>query len=279
MPAASTLDDEDFVENVRQEAIENVRRLRHRASLALWCGNNEMEQGWVDWGWNKPEDAVNQRLKAGYDRMFHHLLPDVIAAEDPDTPYWPSSASSGIPLRRTPTARQQGGDMHYWDVWHGRKPFTAYRTQYPRFMSEFGFQALPPLDTIRTYAAEADWNMTSYIMEHHQRSGPGNGLMIFQMTETFRMPKDFRRPGLPEHEPAGRGHPLRGGALAAQQAPRFSGTLIWQLNDCWPVASWSSIDSYGRWKALHYAAAASTRRCCSRSKTAAPGWACTSPLT
>ncbi len=183
-------EDAAFAENVRVEAIENVRRLRHHACLALWCGNNEMEQGWVDWKWNDPQDPVIQSLKAGYDRMFHHLLPEVVAAEDPDRPYWPSSASSGVPF--SDPNGQQRGDTHYWDVWHGRKPFSAYREQFPRFMSEFGFQALPPYKTVQTYAGAADQNMTSYVMEHHQRSGSGNGLMIGQMTDTFRMHKDFQ---------------------------------------------------------------------------------------
>jgi beta-mannosidase len=244
-------EDDAFAENVRVEAVENVRRLRHRASLALWCGNNEMEQGWADWHWNKPADAPNQRLKIGYDRMYHHLLPDVVAMEDPDRPYWPSSASSGIPFSE-PNSDQRG-DMHYWDVWHGRKPFTAYRTQFPRFMSEFGFQALPPYKTIHTYAAPEDQNMTSYIMEHHQRSGSGNGLMIAQMTDTFRMPKDF--PSLVYLSMLLQAEGIRYGVEHwRRNRHRVSGTLIWQLNDCWPVASWSSLDYFGRWKALHYAA-------------------------
>src|SRR5690606_20699101 len=107
---------------------------------------------------------------------------------DPDRIYWPSSASSGIPFSEPNS--QNRGDCHYWDVWHGRQPFTAYRSQFPRFMSEFGFQSLPPLETIKAYADEKDWNMTSYIMEHHQRSYKGNGAIITQMTDTFRMPKD-----------------------------------------------------------------------------------------
>jgi beta-mannosidase len=243
--------DDAFFENVRVEAIENVRRLRHRASLALWCGNNEMEQGWCDWGWNKPNDPVNQRLKAGYDRMFHDMLPELLAIEDPDHPYWPSSASSNTPFEN-PCGQEQG-DCHYWDVWHGRKPFTAYRTTFPRFMSEFGFQALPPLKTIATYAEPADWNMTSYIMEHHQRSGSGNGLMIGQMTDTFRMPKDF--PALAYLSMVLQAEGIRYGVEHwRRNRNRVSGTLIWQLNDCWPVASWSSLDYFGRWKALHYAA-------------------------
>jgi beta-mannosidase len=244
-------EDDAFAENVHIEAIENVRRLRHRASLALWCGNNEMEQGWADWHWNKPEDAANQRLKMGYDRLYHHLLPEVVAAEDPDRTYWPSSASSGIPFA-DPNSSQRG-DMHYWDVWHGRKPFTAYRTQYPRFMSEFGFQALPPYKTIQTYAAPEDLNMTSYIMEHHQRSGSGNGLMIAQMTDTFRMPKNFE--SLVYLSMLLQAEGIRYGVEHwRRHMNRVSGTLIWQLNDCWPVASWASLDYFGHWKALHYAA-------------------------
>lgn len=243
--------DDAFAENVRIEAIENVRRLRHRASLALWCGNNEMEQAWVDWGWSNPADPANQALKAGYDRMFHHLLPAVAAAEDPDRPYWPSSASSGIPFAQ-PNASQRG-DMHYWEVWHGRKPFTAYRGQFPRFMSEFGFQSLPPYKTVQTYAAPADENMNSYIMEHHQRSGNGNGLMLAQMTDTFRAAKDFQ--SLVYLSMILQAEGIRYGVEHwRRNMHRVSGTLFWQLNDCWPVASWSSLDYFGRWKALQYAA-------------------------
>jgi beta-mannosidase len=241
----------DFHENVRFEAIENVRRIRHHPSLAIWCGNNEMEQGWVDWGWNKPTDPLNQHLKAGYDRMFHHMLPEIVAEEDPDTEYWPSSASSNITFEK-PNGQEQG-DCHYWDVWHGRRPFTAYRSQFPRFMSEFGFQALPPFKTIQTYASPAEQNMTSYIMEHHQRSGSGNGLMIAQMTDTFRMPKNF--PSLVYLSLLLQAEGIRYGVEHwRRNRQRVSGTLIWQLNDCWPVASWASLDFYGRWKALHYAA-------------------------
>ncbi len=243
--------DAAFFENFRVEAVENVRRLRHHAALALWCGNNEMEQGWCDWGWNKPDDPLNQRLKDGYDRMFHHMLPELLQEEDPDHPYWPSSASANTPFEGA--NNQVQGDCHYWDVWHGRKPFTAYRTQYPRFMSEFGFQALPPLNTIATYADPADWNMTSYIMEHHQRSGSGNGLMIAQLTDTFRMPKDF--PSLVYLSLILQAEGIRYGVEHwRRNRDRVSGTLIWQLNDCWPVASWASLDYFGRWKALHYAA-------------------------
>ncbi|MCA9973140.1 MAG: glycoside hydrolase family 2 protein [Anaerolineales bacterium] len=242
------LDDPDFLENIRVEVAENVRRLRHRASLALWCGNNEMEWGWVDWGWTRPDLAD---MKTAYDRFFHHTLAEWSAQHDPDTPYWPSSPSSDTPFAN-PNGQQQG-DAHYWDVWHGRKPFTAYRDQFPRFMSEFGFQALPPLATIRTFADEADWNMTSYVMEQHQKNASGNSLMVGQMLDTFRLPKDF--PSLVYLSMVLQAEGIRYGVEHwRRHRDRVAGTLYWQLNDCWPVASWSSLDYFGRWKALHYAA-------------------------
>jgi beta-mannosidase len=272
------LDDEAFVENVRHEVVENIRRLRHRASLALWCGNNEMDWGWESWGWaglpyqdelnalkekmpelkhvthllGRREPAAGwEGLREAYKQFFFVTLPEWVAQTDPDTAYWPSSPSSNTPF--LDANGQQQGDAHYWEVWHGRQPFTAYRGQYPRFMSEFGFQSLPPLETIRTYADEADWNMTSYIMEHHQKNDSGNGLIIGQMTETFRMPKDF--PALVYLSMVLQAEGIRYGVEHwRRQMHRVSGTLYWQLNDCWPVASWSSLDYFGRWKALHYAA-------------------------
>jgi beta-mannosidase len=244
-------DDDAFVENVRLEAVENIRRLRHRASLALWCGNNEMEEGWVGWQWNKPDEKDNQRLKAGYDRMFHHMLPSLVAEEDPDRPYWPSSASSGEPF--VDPNSQSRGDMHYWGVWHERKPFSAYREQLPRFASEFGFQSLPPIKTIKTFTAPADRNLTSYVMEHRQRSGPGNRVILSQMLDTFRLPKDFS--SLAYLSMILQAEGMRVGVEHwRRNRERVSGTIIWQLNDCWPSISWSSLDYFGRWKALHYAA-------------------------
>jgi beta-mannosidase len=277
------LDESPFLENLEHEVRDNVRRLRHRACLALWCGNNEMEWGWEVWGWapfftDKDDEALAEDLakrhpfvqqflsiikpkteplsdwrilRDAYLAFFHTTLPGWVADLDPDTPYWPSSPSSNTPLHDVNAETQ--GDMHYWGVWHNREPFTAYRKLYPRFMSEFGFQSLPPMETIESFADQADWNMTSYIMEYHQRGNHGNGLIIAQMTDNYRMPKDFQslvylslvqqaegiRPGV-EHW--------------RRHMNRVHGTLYWQLNDCWPAASWSSIDYYGRWKALHYAA-------------------------
>jgi beta-mannosidase len=242
------LDDPDFLENIRLEVVENVRRLRHRASLALWCGNNEMEWGWVDWHWDQPE---LQDLKVAYDQFFHHTLPAWCLAEDPDHAYWPSSPSSDTPFL-DPNGQRQG-DAHYWDVWHGGKPFTSYRQQFPRFMSEFGFQSLPPLETIQTYAQQADWNMTSYIMEQHQKNASGNSMMVRQMLDMFRLPMDFE--SLIYLSMVLQAEGIRYGVEHWRRYPdRIAGILYWQLNDCWPVASWSSLDYFGRWKALHYAA-------------------------
>jgi len=240
-------DDEAFFENVRVEAVENVRRLRHRASLALWCGNNEMEWGWVMWGWQDPERV---RFKDSYDRMFHHVLPEICAAEDPDRPYWPSSPSSNTPFVNPNGVR--AGDTHNWEVWHGNRPFQAYREHNSRFVSEFGFQSLPPLETISTYADEADWNMTSYIMEHHQRNAAGNSKIINYMTDHFRLPQDFE--SLVYLTQILQAECVRTGVEYWRRNRCTSGALYWQLNDCWPVASWASLDYFGRWKALHYAA-------------------------
>jgi beta-mannosidase len=244
-------DDDAFAENVRCEAVDNVRRLRHRASLALWCGNNEMEQGWSDWKWNRPDDPDNRSLKAGYDRMFHHLIPAVVAAEDPDRPYWPSSASSGEPFADPNGPRR--GDMHYWGVWHEGKPFSAYREQFPRFASEFGFQSLPPHRTVQSFTAPEDRNLASYVMEHRQRSGPGNRAILSQMIDFFRLPKNF--PSLAYLSMILQAEGMRIGVEHwRRNRARVGGTIIWQLNDCWPAISWSSLDYFGRWKALQYAA-------------------------
>ena len=240
--------DGQFLASVRDEAIQNVRRLRHRASLALWCGNNEMEWGWVEWGWNTPDRLG---LKKAYDHVFHHLLPEVCAAEDPGCPYWPSSPSSGVPFENPNGVA--AGDTHNWEVWHRNLPFSGYRDHPSRFVSEFGFQSLPAMATIESYASEADQNMTSFVMEHHQRSGSGNGKMITYLTDHFRLPKDFG--SLVYLTQLLQAEAMRVGVEHwRRNRDCTSGALYWQLNDCWPVASWSSIDYFGRWKALHYAA-------------------------
>ncbi len=238
--------DPAFLENIQVEIVQNVRRLRHHACLGLWCGNNEMEWGWVEWGWDKPGF---ERYKAAYEQFFYQTLPAILSEEDPDHHYWPSSPSSGIAFQ-SPNSSMVG-DSHYWDVWHGRKPFSAYEEQFPRFMSEFGFQALPPQKTVDSYTIPEDRNLTSYVMEQHQKSPVGNDLIISQMAAHFRLPKDFD--SLVYLSMILQAEGIRHGVEHwRRNRSRVSGTLYWQLDDCWPVVSWSSIDYYGRWKALHY---------------------------
>ncbi|MEM0961401.1 MAG: glycoside hydrolase family 2 protein [Bacteroidota bacterium] len=245
-------DDAAFRANVRIEAEDAVRRLRHHACLALWCGNNEIEQGLVGPDWVAPSaEGDGQMAWADYDRLFNDLLPSVVESLDPETDYWPGSPHS--PGDRDHFNDPTQGDAHLWDVWHGRQPFEWYRTAQHRFCSEFGFQSFPEPATVEAYTTPEDRNVTSYVMEVHQRSGAGNALILHYLLAWFRLPTDF-------------GMTLRLSqvlqGLAMQYAvehwrrsmPRGMGTLYWQLNDCWPVASWSSIDYFGRWKALHWMA-------------------------
>ena len=242
------LHQKEFVESIHHEIVDNARRLRHRASLALWCGNNEMEWGWEDWNWN---NSANSDLKTGYDTFFHYLLPQWLKELDPDTTYWPSSPSSDTPFFNTNGQKQ--GDSHYWDVWHKGAPFTEYRNQYPRFMSEFGFQSFPPIETINQYAAKEDQNLTSYVMELHQKNNNGNRFIINQMTASFQIPSSFEK--LMYMSMVLQAEGIRFGVEHwRRNKNRVSGTLYWQCNDCWPVASWASLDYFGRWKALHYSA-------------------------
>jgi len=241
------LSNQEFVDNIHQEVVDNVRRIRHRASLALWCGNNEMDWGWESWGWS--EEPWRQ-YREDYKTFFYDTLPGWLDELDPETPYWFSSPTSGTPFDHANS--NDRGDAHYWEVWHGAKPFSAYREQYPRFMSEFGFQSLPPLKTIRTYATENHWNLTDYMIEHHQRSHYASALFMGQMALHYMMPIDF--PALVYLTMVLQAEGIRYGVEHwRRNRHRVSGTLYWQLNDCWPVASWSSVDYFGRWKALHYA--------------------------
>ncbi len=241
------LDDEAFIENIRQEVVDNVQRIRHRASLALWCGNNEMDWGWEEWGWS---DGASLDFREPYRQFFYETLPGWLAELDPDTPYWFSSPTSGTPFEDSNS--NEKGDAHYWEVWHGAKPFSAYREQFPRFMSEFGFQSLPPLKTIQYYADETHWNLTDYMIEHHQRNPYASALFMGQMALHFMMPVDF--PALVYVTMVLQAEGIRYGVEHwRRNRHRVSGTLYWQLNDCWPVASWSSLDYFGRWKAFHYA--------------------------
>ena len=238
------IDAPGFEENISKEIIDNVRRIRHHASLGLWCGNNEMEM-------YTPVERYNGncKTKASYIRMYQHIIPHILEKEDPITPYWPSSPSSGGNFDN-PTDPNRG-DSHCWDVWHGRLPFSEYRNDFFRYVSEFGFQSFPCKASVKEFSLPEDWNIFSRVMETHQRNEGANGLIMTYIAKNYLYPADFDVL-------------LYASQLLQAEAMKYGvehwrryrgrcmGAIYWQLNDIWPVASWASIDYYGRWKALHY---------------------------
>lgn len=233
-----------FAATVREEIKDNVKRLRHHASLGIWCGNNEMEYAWTAWGFPKTE-----KHRQDYLDLFESLIPSVLQETDPITFYWPSSPSSGGGFKKPNDEHE--GDVHYWDVWHGLKPFTEYRQFHFRFVSEFGFQSFPALKTVESFTKEEDRNIFSYVMEKHQKNGDANGKILYYLAENFKYPKDFD--SLLYASQLLQAEAIKYGVEHwRRHTGRCMGAIYWQLNDCWPVASWASIDYYGRWKALHY---------------------------
>ncbi len=238
----------EFEENIRQELIDNVKRIRHHASLGLWCGNNEMESFVNDRVWITDPSEVRDYLF-----LFERVIPEVLREYDPQTFYWPSSPSSGGAFDKPQDPTR--GDVHFWDVWHGNKPFTDYRQYGFRYLSEFGFQSFPAVSTIREGISDDpdDHNIFSYVMEKHQRNASANGKIMNYMQQTFRYPYDFD--SLVYASQLLQADGIRYGVEHFRRhRGRCMGAVYWQLNDCWPVASWSSIDYYGRWKALQYTA-------------------------
>ena len=237
-----------FAENCRQETYDNVRRLRHHASLGLWCGNNEIESAWDHWDDFQKETPY---LRADYIRLFEEVLPKAVQEADGETFYWHSSPSSGGCFDNPDDANR--GDTHYWDVWHGQKPFTDYRKYFFRFCSEFGFQSFPCAKTVNSFTLEDDRNIFSRVMESHQKNDAANGKMLYYLSENLRYPKDLTH--LLYASQVLQGMAIKYGVDHwRRNRGRCMGTLYWQINDDWPAPSWSSIDYFGRWKALHYMA-------------------------
>ncbi|MDD3334563.1 MAG: glycoside hydrolase family 2 protein [Eubacteriales bacterium] len=247
----------DFEANIRVETEQNVKRLRSHPSLAILCGNNEMEQfvqsAIITHVQGDMEAFGPKRHShyADYIKMYEYILPAICKEHAPQTFWWPSSPSSGGNFEAPQDPSR--GDVHYWDVWHGEKPFTEYRKFAFRYVSEFGFQSFPCLKTVESFTVPEDRNIFSRIMERHQRNKAANGKILAYLSQTYRYPNSFD-------------DLLYASQLLQADAIRYGvehwrrnrgccmGAIIWQLNDCWPVASWSSIDYYGRWKALHYLA-------------------------
>ncbi len=237
--------DEKFLAGVEKEAEDAIRRLRNHPSLALWNGNNEIESAWFQWGWKEHYPAW---LWNDYKAIFHDLLPRAVARLDPARSYWPSSPSANLEALPNDCCN---GDMHYWGVWHGGEPFASYERLRTRFMSEYGFQSFPELKTIRSFARWDDLALDSAVMLSHQKNARGNQIIRTYLQREYKEPRDFASFLYVSQVLQAEGVKL--GAEALRRArPRTMGSLYWQLDDCWPVASWSSLDYFGRWKALQY---------------------------
>lgn len=245
-----------FLQSIQEEAVSNIKRLRNFACISLWCGNNEIEQAWANneenrgWGWKqrynqKERDIIWQ----AYDTIFHNILPAAVKQYQPEISYWASSPSAG--KGKLASHSNTSGDMHYWGVWHGNEPIHKFADYKARFMSEYGFQSFPEFESIKKYTEPEDWDINSEVMNAHQRSTIGNERIRQYLQYSYNLPEAFE-------DQLYVGQLLQAEAikLAIQShrsdMPYCYGSLYWQLNDCWPVASWSGIDYYGQWKALHY---------------------------
>ncbi len=239
---------------MKQEVIYQVNRQQNHPSLALWCGNNENDEGWQNWGWQKQHNyskADSTQIWNDYKRVFHDVIPntlDSLVSKEKNV-YWSSSPSIGWGKKESMTQ----GDSHYWGVWWGKEPFEMYKTKVPRFMSEYGFQGMPNIETFKKIVAATDLNFNSEALKNHQKHPIGDETIKEYMERDFQIPDTFedyiyvsqllQADGMKTAMEAHR-----------REKPYNMGTLYWQFNDCWPVTSWSSLDYYGNWKAFHYQA-------------------------
>ena len=238
-----------FKLNIEAEADDQVRRLRNHPSIVVWCGNNETEEA-LDWGARAslPLD-VKFQMWQDYLTEFSGILTRVVARLDSETPYWPSSPSADY---ETVTPTFHTGDDHIWDVWHGRVPFSTYETHHSRFVTEYGFQSFPEMRTIEAFTEPEDrTGIFTPVMLAHQKNNEGNSIIHDYLLKDYPEPKDFASFLYVSQVLQAEGIKI-GAEHFRRSRPETMGSIFWQLNDCWPVASWSSIDYYGRWKALQY---------------------------
>jgi len=243
--------DADMLENIRHEAVENICRLRSHPCIVLWCGNNECLEAWYTWGWDRRYRAEGfaDLVWEQYENLYHRLLPEVVDGYAPDILYWPSSPYS----RKDGASEPNRGDTHLWAVWGNWQPIDLYNHFRSRFFSEYGFQSFPELSTVLKYAPDTvEQHIDSDVMLSHQRAGAGANRRIEKyLLDSYPAPADF-------NSFLYMSQVLQGDAVKTaieahrRDKPYCMGTLFWQHNDCWPVASWSSRDYYGKWKAQHY---------------------------
>ncbi len=244
--------DPAFLQRVAEEAEYNIKRLRNHACLAMWCGNNEIYEGMRYWGWKRryKNPVIWEEMQEGYNKLFRQLLPSLVKEYDGNRFYMhgsPYEANWGRPQT------WKIADSHNWGTWYGRKPFESLDTDLARFMSEFGFQSVPEMKTITTFAEPKDYALESDVMNAHQKASIGNALIKKTMALYYDVPEDFEE--LVYKGLVLQGFGIRHGIEAHRRnRPYCMGSLYWQLNDSWPVVSWSSIDYYGNWKAVHYQA-------------------------
>jgi beta-mannosidase len=238
-----------FKLNIEAEAGDQVRRLRNHPSIVIWCGNNETEEAF-DWGDRATLPAdVRFQMWQDYLTEFSGILPRVVARLNSETPYWPSSPSADY---EAVSPAFHTGDDHIWDVWHGRVPFSTYESHHSRFVTEYGFQSFPEMKTIETFTEPEDrTSIFTPVMQAHQKNNEGNAIIHDYLLKDYPEPKDF--PSFLYVSQVLQAEGIKIGAEHFRRSrPETMGSIFWQLNDCWPVASWSSIDYYGRWKALQY---------------------------
>lgn len=244
--------DEKFIKNIKQEVIDNVNRLQNHPSIALWCGNNENDEGWQNWGWQKQfnySKGDSTQIWSDYKKIFQELIPqtlDSLLSKEKNL-YWPSSPSIGWGRKESLTQ----GDSHYWGVWWGKEPFEMYKKKVGRFMSEYGFQGMPNLETLYKVMSKEDLNFTSEAFKNHQKHPTGFETITEYMTRDFPLPTSMEKYNYVSQLLQAHGMKI---AMEAHRLakPYCMGSLFWQLNDCWPVTSWSTLDYYGNWKASHY---------------------------
>lgn len=247
---------QSYLENVRQEITNVVRRLKHHPCIALWCGNNEQESSMPEWV--QQHETVTWE---DFDKIFYEVIPKTAAFYDPDRPYWPGSPHHPLDReKKTSDWETASGDAHLWDVWHGGQPFSWYNQNVDfRFISEFGFQSLPTMETIRSFTIPEDRYFASHVLDHHNKAGKkpnenvGNERIARYMSTMFKMPSGFENWIYVSQVMHGEGMKI-GVEGYRRNYPQTTGALYWQLNDNWPTISGSSMDYYGRWKALHYMA-------------------------
>jgi beta-mannosidase len=242
--------DSGFLNNVTAEARDNIIRLRNHPCIVLWCGNNEIDEGWHNWGWQKQyqySKADSAGIWKDYLNLFEKILPEQVRQFDPGKPYWPSSPSIGWGHKESLLL----GDSHYWGVWWGMEAFETYEKKVPRFMSEYGFQAFPDLNTIYSFTDKQDRYLGSPTLKSHQKHPAGYETITTYMQRDYPVPSTLEDYVYVSQVLQAEG--MRKAIEAHRRAkPNCMGTLYWQYNDCWPVVSWSSRDWYGRWKALQY---------------------------